>query len=109
MEKSAPYILLIVGLILLALMAGYFIGRNSVSSPIQISRVPAISQPSGTININTATADQLQAIPEIGAALAQRIVDYRQTHGPFQKVEDLTLVEGISLERLTALRDYVTV
>ena len=47
------------------------------------------------LDLNRATAEDLDAIPGIGPALAQRIVDYRQAHGPFKKIEDLMEVSGI--------------
>ena len=111
MAKSAPYILISLGLVFLALMAGYFLGRNSVSSPIQISKIPTTSTSVSTekVNINTASAEQLQTLPGIGAVLAQRIVDYREAHGLFDRIEDLTMVEDIGLDRLVLLKDYVTV
>ena len=109
--KSAPYILISLGLVFLALMAGFFIGRNSVSSPIQVSKVPTASSAVSyeKVNINTATKEQLQTLPGIGEVLAQRILEYRQIHGPFGQISDLTLVEGIGLDRFTLLQDYITV
>ena len=50
---------------------------------------------SGLININTATAAQLDTLPGIGPVLAQRIIDYRQANGPFTSLSQLMLVEGI--------------
>ena len=61
------------------------------------------------VNLNTATVDQLESLPGIGPALAQRILDYRQEHGPFRSVEDLTKVSGIGEKRLADLRSKVTV
>ncbi len=63
----------------------------------------------GLININTATAEQLEELPGIGPVLAQNIVDYRTEHGPFATVEDLMNVSGIGEARLEELRDKVTV
>ena len=47
------------------------------------------------LDLNRATAADLDAMPGIGPALAQRIVDYRQAHGPFKKIEDFMEVSGI--------------
>jgi competence protein ComEA len=61
------------------------------------------------INLNTATAEQLEAIPGIGPVLAQRIIEYRQTHGRFQSVDELLEVHGIGAKRLESMRPYVVV
>lgn len=61
------------------------------------------------ININTATVQQLQTLPGIGAAKAQAIVDYREEHGPFRYVEDLRSVRGIGETILKSVMDYITV
>ncbi|HEY3210670.1 MAG TPA: ComEA family DNA-binding protein [Actinomycetota bacterium] len=61
------------------------------------------------INLNTATLDQLESLPGIGPALGQRILDYRQEHGPFRSVDDLLNVSGIGDKRLADLRSKVTV
>ena len=63
----------------------------------------------GLINLNTATLDQLETLPGIGPSLGQRIIDYREQHGPFQSVEDLLEVSGIGEKRLADLQDQVTV
>jgi competence ComEA-like helix-hairpin-helix protein len=59
------------------------------------------------IDLNRASAGDLDAVPGIGAALAQRIVDYRQAHGPFKKIEDLRGVSGIGLENLERLKPHL--
>lgn len=61
------------------------------------------------IDLNRATAEQLEAIPGIGPTLAQRIIEYRQTHGRFHSVEELLEVRGIGPKRLEQLRAYVVV
>ena len=64
---------------------------------------------SGQININTADAAALEALPGVGPALAKRIVDYRAEHGPFATVDALTDVPGIGQAKLEALRGAATV
>ena len=61
------------------------------------------------MNINTATLDQLEALPGIGPVLAQRIIDYRDQHGAFHAVEDLLNVSGIGDAHLADLKPLVTV
>jgi len=63
----------------------------------------------GKININTASAADLEKLPGIGPALAARIVAYREEHGPFAQVDDLTRVPGIGPKTLDGFRDLVTV
>ena len=60
------------------------------------------------ININTATTDELEALPEIGAVTAARIVAYREEHGPYRAVDDLIHVQGISDRTIDGFRELVT-
>jgi len=59
------------------------------------------------IDLNRATAEDLDAIPGLGPALAQRIIDYRQAHGPFKQVEDVRAVAGIAPQNLPKLKPYL--
>jgi competence protein ComEA len=61
------------------------------------------------VNLNTATADQLEALPGIGPATATRIVEYRQKNGPFKKIEDLMSIKGIGEKSFLKLKPLVTV
>ena len=61
------------------------------------------------ININTATKDELVALPGIGPAKAQAIVDYRKAHGPFKSVEELKDVKGIGAKRFEKLKPDLAV
>ena len=61
------------------------------------------------INLNTATAEQLETLPRVGPKLAQRILDYRQAHGAFASVAELDAVPGIGEAMLAALEPLVTV
>lgn len=62
----------------------------------------------GTVNINTASAAELESLPGIGPALAARIVAHRETNGPFTSAEGLTAVSGIGERKLEGMIDMVT-
>jgi len=59
------------------------------------------------LNINTASVDELQTLPSIGEATAQRIIDYRTQHGDFSSVDDLQNVRGIGAKTLEKLRPFI--
>ena len=60
------------------------------------------------ININTASREELERLPGIGEGLAARIVEHRERHGAFRRVEHLIIVRGISERRFAELRPFVT-
>ena len=62
---------------------------------------------SGKININSATAEQLEMLPRIGTKTAQSIVEYRTENGPFKVVEGLSNVKGIGEKTLDELRSFI--
>lgn len=61
------------------------------------------------LNINTATVEQLMQIKGIGEKKAQAIVEYRKSHGPFKKVEELELVKGIGEHFITQNKNMLAV
>ena len=69
----------------------------------------AAERPAGPININTATAEELTALPGIGDSYARAIVDYRTRNGPFQRPEDIVKVRGIGPQTYQRLKDLITV
>jgi competence protein ComEA len=66
-------------------------------------------EPDGPIDLNTATAEQLDTLPGVGPATAAAIIEHRERHGPFRAVDDLLDVPGIGDAKLAQLRDLVTV
>jgi competence protein ComEA len=76
-----------------------------VASPSEAS-APDSSAP---VDLNTATAEQLDALPGVGPTTADAIVRDRETHGAFRSVDDLARVRGIGPAKLAQLRDLVTV
>ena len=61
------------------------------------------------ININRASAGELEALPGIGRAIAERIVAHRSQHGPFRRVEHVMLVRGISERKFLDIQKLITV
>ena len=67
----------------------------------------AAALPTGPVHLNSATFEQLDALPGVGPVTAQKILDYRQKHGAFASVDELDAVSGIGPARLEQLRDLV--
>lgn len=71
--------------------------------------VTAAARPPGPIDLNSATAEQLDTLPGVGPATAQLIIDWRTQHGRFRTIDDLGRVRGIGPTRLALLRPKVRV
>ena len=94
----------VVALLMLLTTAGA--GAASQAKAAGAKTAAAVSTP---ININTASAAQLEALPGIGARTAQAIVDHRQKNGGFKKIEELMNVKGIGEKSFLKLKPMVTV
>ncbi|HKO44967.1 MAG TPA: helix-hairpin-helix domain-containing protein [Pyrinomonadaceae bacterium] len=76
---------------------------------IQSSRADTATIDVRRININSASASELEALPGIGRAIAERIVAHRSQHGPFRRVEHVMLVRGISERKFLDIQPLITV
>jgi len=65
--------------------------------------------PARPVNINTATSEELQQVPGIGPATADKILQMRKSYGAFKSVDDLLAIRGLGPKRLEKMRKYMTV
>ena len=93
--------------ILTALLVSAIVLSGGSSALAQSDKPAAPSK--AAINLNTATVDQLDDLPGIGRSTAQRILEYRQKHGDFQKIEQLMNVKGIGEKSFLKLKPLITV
>ena len=80
--------------------------KSATPKPASAKTAPTASAP---LNINTATPAQLETLPGLGRAVAERIVEYRDKNGNFKKVEDLMNVKGIGEKSFLKLKPLITV
>lgn len=126
MKNKVSVLLAAVTVLFVGFTLGLFVGRNSGSGtvalavPAQMQTAPtaAATAPTQTVpeetvsfpvNINTADANTLAALPGIGQVLAERIVAYRRQNGFFRAIEEITNVEGIGEKKAEAILELITV
>lgn len=80
-------------------------GTPDVGDTASASAPTAVA--SQTINVNRASVDELSQLPGVGPALAQRIIDFREQHGPFTSLDDLDAVSGVGPSLLAKLEAHV--
>ena len=120
---AAAALLLVVGLSSAAGLPDWFPAEQVIyESPSSVEPAASAARPSspaassgssvpsaGLIDLNTADKAQLMTLDGVGEVIAQRILDYRESHGGFASVEELLEVDGIGEKRLAAWRPYLTV
>ena len=128
MKKSVLSLLLVVTLLFIAFVGGFYVGRNGNQNSVQISGIPKYTFPVSTSTarpteitqpptldpltiqllqvINSATLEDWDAVPNIGKVTAQAILDYRSEYGDFQHPEDLMRVNGIGEKTYKTIMEY---
>lgn len=88
-------------------------GEPTLALPASVNSASAAGVPSeqtgGLLNINTATAEELDALPGIGPGYAQRIIDHRENQGPFKTIDEIQNVPGIGASTFARIRTLITV
>ena len=113
-EKRHIWILIAIALVFCAVLIGYNLFFVKEPQAIVIETDIAESEgyivPTAKVNINTASAEQLdEELEGIGPSLAQRIVSYRDANGPFTDIEQIKNVSGIGDKKFEAIKDDITV
>lgn len=126
MKNKVSVLLAVVTALFVGFTLGLFVGRNTGSGTVTLAVSPQMQTAPTTaataaaetvpeetvsfpVNINTADADTLTALPGIGRVLAERIVAYRRQNGSFRAIEEITKVEGIGEKKAEAILDLITV
>lgn len=134
--NKAEKAVLIAAAVFIALLAGYHFGTDSSGGSFTVSTenkyaamdtviyaTPSASpspeaeiadakpspEPSGPVNINTASKDELRSLPGIGETLAERIIAYREESGAFTSTDEIMNVSGIGETKFAAIMDMITI
>jgi competence protein ComEA len=89
---------------------GYLPGSDASPATTQrLGDIQVTASSGQRVNINSASAAELEELPGIGEVTAGRIIEFREANGPFRTVDDLVHVEGISMNTIDGFRELVTV
>jgi competence protein ComEA len=93
----------------LAICGTILIAPPELHAAIQAPAAETQAAAKATVNLNTATLDQLETLPGIGRKTAERIIEYRTKSGAFKKIEDLMNVKGIGEKSFLKLKPMIVV
>lgn len=102
-------LLMVLAIVAIAALPASAQGKAPVAGAKALPVAKAPAAPGTLVNLNTATLAQLEALPGLGAAVARRILEYREKNGNFKKIEDLMNVKGIGEKSFLKLKPLVTV
>ena len=109
LSKTGVFLLVLTALFLLSVGTVYLLTPRTTQGDYTVeAQAPSEKPKTDKVNINTADANELDALPGIGPVLAQAILDYRAEHGDFQTLDELLEVRGIGSAKLDAMRDEIT-
>lgn len=110
LSKTETFLLALTALFLVTAVSVRLLMPRAAASQYTVEALtPSEETEEDRVNINTASASELDALPGIGPVLAQRIIDRRTERGPFTSVEELLEVDGIGQATLDGLREFITV
>ncbi len=93
----------------IALVVLLVLGSAVPGHAASAAKAKAQASPDNPVDINKATVESLMSVPGIGKVTAERIVKWRETNGPFRRIEDLIKVKGIGDKAFDKLRPYIKV
>lgn len=103
-SHSRNWAMLGIALVVLLLFGSAVPGHTAIAG-----KAKTHSGPDSPVDINKATVASLKTVPGIGKVTAERIVEWRETNGPFRRIEDLMKVKGIGDKTFEKLRPYIKV
>lgn len=83
--------------------------NSSSQKPVEQTSISQSESHKPCVNLNTATAEELKALPGIGEVMARRVIDYREHHGRFRRPEEIIIVEGFSEKKYRAIANHICV
>jgi len=99
----------VLSLVVVSCLLGAFSSASLAAQSKTPARPAAKPDSTAIVNLNTASASDLEGLPGIGAKTAARIVEYRQKNGPFKKIEELMNVRGVGEKSFLKLKPQLTI